>query len=352
MVSAMSVVARFPAARVVVLGDLVADEYVHGETERVSREAPVLVVRYESAETKLGGAANAAANVAALGGHAIPVGVIGSDATGRRLREQFLAVGAEVDGLLVTRGRCTETKTRILAGGRSTTRQQMLRLDRSADRPLRRSERAQLQERLLRTCANAGALVVSDYGSGLIDAALAEVIRGLSAKLPVCVDSRYAIASFRGVTLAKPNEPELEAAIGRRLTTDADLEDAGQALLRKLEVRALVVTRGRRGMSLFQPSNATVQIPVWGPAEAVDVTGAGDTVLATLALALASGADFEEAARLANVAGGIVVQKPGTATCTLAELSAALEQQDAATKPATRGRRVAAARRAARRKKG
>jgi rfaE bifunctional protein kinase chain/domain len=314
----------FGKARVVVLGDLVADHYIYGETERVSREAPVLIVRHQSSETKLGGAANAAANVAALGGQVSPVGIVGRDAQGRELVEAFETLGARTGGVLVSSRRCTETKTRILAGGRSTTRQQMIRLDRADEQPLSAGDRRQLRERLKEACRGAQALVVSDYGAGLVDATLAEDIRQLAAKMPVCVDSRYSIQLFKGVTLAKPNEPELEAAIGHRLRTDEDLERAGRTLLDQLEVRALVVTRGQKGMCLFERDRKTLQIPVWGPTEAVDVTGAGDTVLASLALGLAVGASFDEAARLANIAGGIVVQKPGTATCSQAELLAAV----------------------------
>jgi rfaE bifunctional protein kinase chain/domain len=323
--AAAGLVHRFARARVVLLGDLVADVYQYGETERVSREAPVLVVRHESTETKLGGAANAAANIAALGGRVSPVGVVGKDAAGRELLRQFQDLRAETGGILVSAGRCTETKTRVLAGARSTTRQQMLRIDRAEEKPLTEAERSRIRQRLTRACRNAQALVVSDYGSGLIDGALTDEVRKIARRLPVCVDSRYGIRSFHGVTLAKPNEAELEAAIGGRVRTSADLERAGRVLLEQLQVRALVVTRGHNGMSLFETGKPTVSIPVWGPAEAVDVTGAGDTVLATLTLALAVGAGFEEAARLANVAGGIVVQKPGTATCSSAELLAALE---------------------------
>ena len=343
--SAVDRVRSFRGARVVVLGDLVADEYIYGETERVSREAPVLIVRHQSSATKLGGAANAAANVAALGGQVTPAGVVGRDPAGRELLRQFRELGAGTNGILVASRRCTETKTRILAGGRSTTRQQMLRLDRAEERPLSRSERARLREHLRESCRGAQALVVSDYGSGLIDATLTKDIQELARSLAVCVDSRYAIQSFGGVTLAKPNEPELEAAIGGRLRTEDDLERAGRTLLGRLGVRALVVTRGQNGMCLFEPDRPTVSIPVWGPAEAVDVTGAGDTVLATLALSLAAGASFEEAARLANVAGGVVVQKPGTATCTQEELLAALAEQTPTRRKSSSAPRRAALRR-------
>ena len=323
MLNARSI-ARLGRAKVVVLGDLVVDEYVYGETERVSREAPVLVVRHESTEAKPGGAANAAANVAALGATVLPVGVVGRDVSGKALVDWFRRVGAVVDGIVVSAGRLTETKTRILAGGRSTTRQQMLRVDRSDPRPLTTSLRRLLAARLESACAQADALILSDYGSGLVDDAILGIAREVARRIPVCVDSRYGLRRYVGLTVVKPNEPELEAAIGTPLRSDDDVERAGRALLSELGVKALVVTRGRRGMWVFEPRRETVHIAVHGPAEAVDVTGAGDTVLATFASALGAGASFVEAAMLSNVAGGVVVQKPGTATCSAAELKAAL----------------------------
>lgn len=319
-----TLVRRLRGATIAVLGDLVADEYVFGETDRVSREAPVLIVRWESTETKLGGAANVAANVAALGAKARPVGLVGDDAAGRAMLGLFEGLGADTRHVLRARGRVTETKTRILAGGRSTTRQQMLRLDRADDAPPTPAMRRRLAGLLEDAAREADALVVSDYGSGLVDDALRATVRRIAGKIPVCVDSRYGLRAFTGVTLVKPNEPELEAAVGHRLRTDADVERAGRLLLDQLEAKALVVTRGRKGLWLFEKKRETVRIPVYGPEEAVDVTGAGDTVLATLASALGAGASIEGAARLANVAGGLVVQKPGTATVSHAELSSAL----------------------------
>jgi rfaE bifunctional protein kinase chain/domain len=180
--------------------------------------------------------------------------------------------------------------------------------------------------------------VVSDYGSGLCDETMIAAVVEFAKKKPVCVDSRYALRRFKGVTLAKPNEPELEAMAGRKLRTAQDVEAAGRALLAELGVQALLVTRGHHGMSLFERGKRTVQIPIWGPEEAVDVTGAGDTVLATVAGALGAGASFEAAARLANVAGGVVVQKPGTATCTSAELASALATPEPVTQKVPRPR--------------
>lgn len=321
--SVSRVVHRFPSVTVALVGDLVADEYVYGETDRVSREAPVPVVRFESSEIKPGGAANAAANLAALGVRVRTVGVVGADAAGRGLVDALSRAGAEVDGTLVIRGRQTETKTRILAGGRSTTRQQMLRVDRSDPAPLSAAARRRLLAALDEACRGADALLVSDYGGGLFDMELIEKVRDIAQRMPVCVDSRHRIRAFTGVTLVKPNEPELIAAAGGVLGDDRAFERGCRKLLSELEVRALVVTRGRQGMWLLCPGERTVRIPAHGPAEAVDVTGAGDTVLASLTAALASGTSFEEAMRLSNVAASVVVQKPGTATCTAAELLAA-----------------------------
>jgi len=315
--------ARLSDVTVVVFGDIVADVYWFGETERVSREAPVPVVRHESSEVRLGGAGNVAANAAALGARVRPVGLLGDDAAGGEILNLYAGLGAPTDGIVVVPGRLTETKTRILAGGRSTTRQQMLRVDRADDRPPDVRVRRRLRDALRRACEGAQALVVSDYGSGLVGRALAGEVRALARRIPVCADSRYGIRAFRGVTLAKPNEPELEAAIGRRVRTGAELERAGRLLRRELGVRALLVTRGKLGMTLFEHGRTT-SIPAHGPGDAVDVTGAGDTVLAAMAAALAAGAESVDAARLANVAAGVVVQKPGTATCSRAELAAGM----------------------------
>lgn len=315
--------AQLHNATVVVLGDLVADEYLFGETDRVSREAPVPIVRWESVQTRPGGAANVVANVAALGAKARCVGLVGADTAGRALLSLLQEAGADASTVVSLRDRCTETKTRILAGGRSTTRQQMLRVDRADDRPISSRQRARLVAAFEEACRGADVVVVSDYGGGLVDDALAETLRKLARKMPVCVDSRYDLARFSGVTVAKPNEPELEAAVGRRLRTADDIAAAGRSLRDELGVEALVVTRGQHGLDVFL-ADRVENVPVWGPSEAVDVTGAGDTVLATLACAMGSGADIVSAARLANVAGGIVVQKSGTATCSAEELAAAL----------------------------
>jgi rfaE bifunctional protein kinase chain/domain len=314
---------RLPGAEVVVAGDYVADEWIYGETERISREAPVLIVRYERTELKAGAAGNAAQNAAALGVRVRAVGIVGDDAMGRALLDLLESSGVDVSGMQRLRGRATEAKTRILAGGRSTRRQQMLRVDRAPAAPLPAAAQARFLRDLLRAARHAQAVLASDYGSGAFGPAAIDALRSLKrGGLPVCVDSRYRIVEYAGVTMVKPNEPELEAATGISLQAPAGLERAARALLRRLGCDQVLVTRGRNGMSLFRKREATVHIPAHGEQEAVDVTGAGDTVAASYGAAIAAGASAEEAARLANVAGALKVTKLGTAVVSRAEILA------------------------------
>lgn len=313
----------FRGAEVVVVGDYVADEYVYGETERVSREAPVLIVRYESSELKAGGAGNAAANLAALGLRVRAVGAVGDDALGAALLGALQEAGVDVAGMVRVPGRRTEAKTRILAGGRSTRRQQMIRLDRAPGEPLPAAAARRVLREVERLGRRAKAVLASDYGSGLVAPPVIDALRKVKrGGVPVCVDSRYNLRAFTGLTMVKPNEVELEAASGVSLSAPGGLERAARALLRKVDGEVLLVTRGRNGMSLFRRGAPPVHVPAHGSLDAVDVTGAGDTVAAAFTAGLAAGGDPVEAARLANVAGALVVQKPGTATVSHAELSA------------------------------
>ncbi len=315
----------FARSEVVVVGDFVADEYVYGETHRVSREAPVLVVRYESSELKPGCAGNAAQNLSALGVKVRAIGVVGDDALGTALLDELEGVGVDVSGLQRLPGRQTEAKTRILAGGRSTRRQQMIRLDRAPREPLPATAERRLLKELERAARRAGTVLASDYGSGLLGPAAVEALRRVKRSgVPVCVDSRYGLRAFTGLTMAKPNEVELEAASGVSLAQPGGVEKAARVLLRRLDCDVLLVTRGRNGMTVFRRGAPPVHVPAHGSQEAVDVTGAGDTVAATFSAGLAAGGDPVSAARLANVAGALVVLKPGTATVTREELAAEL----------------------------
>ncbi|MEW6433831.1 MAG: PfkB family carbohydrate kinase [Myxococcota bacterium] len=316
----MDLVERFARVRLLLVGDLLADHYLYGQTERVSREAPVLIVRQESDEVQLGGGGNAAANARALGAKVTAVGVVGRDAMGAELTRLCRARGIVLKAVSGP-GLATETRTRVLAGGVSTTRQQMLRIDRGATGPLPAPVRKALARTLEVAARSADVVMVSDYAAGVLcDETRAALRRVAKRGVPVCVDSRFALATMTGFAVCKPNEPELAALTGLPVRTDAEVVAAGKAALRQLRCDVLLVTRGRRGMMLFEPGARPVAIPVHGADEAVDVTGAGDTVGAALAVALGAGASPLEAASLANVAGALAVAKPGTATVTSSEL--------------------------------
>ncbi len=317
-------VRRFSKVRALVVGDLVADRYIYGQTERISREAPVLIVRHQSDEVKLGGAANAAANAAALGARVTAVGVLGKDDAGDALRERF----AEADiAVKAVRAAATETKTRVLAGGLSTTRQQMIRIDRGAVGPLPEDVRRRLAAALRAALAKCDVAIVSDYGAGVLCDETRAELKSFARRGLLCVDSRFDLHRFRGATMCKPNEPELAALTDMPVGTGSELIRAGRRALEMLGCQTLLVTRGKQGMAVFSKREGPVFLPVYGPEDAVDVTGAGDTVVATCAVSLAAGASAIEAAQLANVAGALKVQKSGTATVSAAELKAELEGQ-------------------------
>jgi rfaE bifunctional protein kinase chain/domain len=314
--------------RVVVLGDLLADEYVSGRIARVSREAPVLILEYDSTDIRPGGAGNAAHNVAALGGAATLVALAGRDDAGRRVLASF---PRSVDTRHVVRpaGYRTPLKTRILAGGIHSAKQQVVRIDRHARAPIADGWRAAWLRAAARALRGADAVLVSDYGSGLLSPALvSSLVGGLHTgrgRVPVLVDSRYELLRYRRLTACTPNESEVELALGTSIGNNPRaLERAGRAILARTGMDAVLVTRGSRGMALFEPGAPTVHVPIHGSDEIADVTGAGDTVMATLTLALAAGATMADAARLANYAGGLVVMKRGTATVTARELAAAV----------------------------
>lgn len=326
----LALVESLPGRRVLVVGDLIADEFIYGEVSRVSREAPVLILKYDATEIVAGGAGNAANNVAALGGRAGLVGLTGADPDGRRLLAS-LHPGVDRRHVVRTRGYRTPVKTRILAGGVHAARQQIVRIDRATDWPLDEAISRTLARKIGPALDGCDAVLLSDYGSGLVTPALADTIRRAVVRrtrrrpVPVLVDSRYRLAGFRGLTACTPNESEVEQVLGLRIDEDPDaLERAGRLLLGRTRMQAVLVTRGSRGMALFQPRQATIHVPIFGSDEVTDVTGAGDTVLATFGLALAAGASFYEAARLANYAGGIVVMKRGTATVSAKELADAI----------------------------
>src|SRR6185437_6263722 len=304
----VKIIEQFPKLSITVLGDLIADEFIYGEISRVSREAPVLILRHRDRTVVPGGAGNAIYNLADLGVTVLPVGVIGDDEAGRMLLHAFRQKHISVSAIRRLKGRGTVTKTRVLAGTTHSPRQQVIRdITFQARGYIRASD----------------ALLISDYGYG---AATPEIFDNIRARaslngVPVTLDSRYRTLAYNGVTAATPNESELEEVLRTRIGNDnARLFATGKAVMQKMKLQSLLVTRGKDGMVVFSRGNKPVPIPIYGSDEVADVTGAGDTVIATYTAALAAGADPESAARLANYAGGIVVMKRGTATVTRAEL--------------------------------
>jgi D-glycero-beta-D-manno-heptose-7-phosphate kinase len=328
----IALVSKLRGRRVVVLGDLVADEFVHGEIARVSREAPVLILEQSRIECVPGGAGNAVANLHALGARPVPVGVVGRDETGQRLLALFRRKGVVTSGIAAERGYETPTKSRILAGGIHTRRQQIVRVDRGARHgDLSRPLTSRLRERLIRALRSVDGVLVADYGYGAASPALVRSVgRPLSAKV-VTVDSRGRVAAFRRAAGCTPNQEELENAVGLSGSPDdRAVTAAGRELLRTTGNRTVLVTRGAKGMILFQKGAPPIPIPPFGSGEVADVTGAGDTVIAAYTLALLAGGSPEDAAVLANVAAGIVVMKYGTATVSAGELTAALRSAGSA----------------------
>jgi D-glycero-beta-D-manno-heptose-7-phosphate kinase len=330
------IIESFPRITIAVLADLVADEFVFGEISRVSREAPVLILKHRERSVVPGGGANAVHNLAALGVKVLPVGILGDDEPGQLLLQIFRKAHIPVSGILKNNDYMTVTKTRILAGMAHTARQQVVRLDREPE-----SEPDPEMQRKLVTAASeysqgANALLVSDYGYGSATPAILNRIRetGDLDRVPVVLDSRYRILQYSGVTAATPNEPEVEEALGMRIGQNWNqLCSAGEQIMSRMKLQSLVVTRGRDGMVAFAPRRKPVDIPIFGSDQIADVTGAGDTVIATFTAALAAGASSEQAAHLANYAGGIVVMKRGTATVSRVELLRALDTSPPVTRP-------------------
>jgi D-glycero-beta-D-manno-heptose-7-phosphate kinase len=329
------IVESFPKITITVVGDLVADEFIFGEISRVSREAPVLILKHRERTVVPGGGANAINNLADLGVNVLPVGVVGDDEVGRLLLKAFRHKHIPVSGILKDKSYTTVTKTRILAGMTHNARQQVVRVDREPETEPNRHLKRELVLAARQYIRASDALLISDYGYGAASPAILDAIRerGRLNGVPVILDSRYRMLQYSGVVAATPNEPEVEAALGLRIGNDwSSLCSAGESVMSRMKLRSLVITRGRDGMAAFTGKHKPVDIPIFGSDQVADVTGAGDTVIATFAAALAAGASTEEAAHLANYAGGIVVMKRGTATVSRQELLDALEQSPPATR--------------------
>ena len=316
----LNIIKRFSERRIVIVGDAIADRFLHGSISRVSREAPVFILRHEQTETIPGGAANCAVNLASLGAHVSLVSVVGNDEPGAELKNRLDRAGVDISSVQTSEKIQTTTKVRILAGHAHSSRQQVIRIDYEgaplADLTLRNS----ISEELKKKIPEADALIVSDYNYGVVDDSITQLLRAQNQTLPVLVDSRFRLESFQGFTAATPNEDEVENLIGEQLDSEAKLKSTAANLKKRLGFKALLVTRGPNGMMLLEDGAEPLHIGAVGGDQPVDVTGAGDTVIATFTLALASGASFSDAAHLANYAGGLVVMKRGTASVTAHEL--------------------------------
>lgn len=321
----LSLVDGMAGQPVVMLADLVADRFIDAAPKRISREAPVLILKYEGERITPGGGANAVANVAALGGRPLPLGVVGDDDSGRAILAALDAMGVDTAGICTRPGYRTPTKVRVLAGGRHSLKQQVVRFDIEDELDLGLEEERHFARQLGAWDSGAKVAVLSDYGYGTVRpglvAALCEALADGGVTLG---DSRHRLHQLTGLDGATPNEEEAESLIDARLDGGfPEVAAAVDALRRRLRLRFLVVTRGRHGMVLATDEGAA-SIPVHGTDQVADVTGAGDTVIGTFALALAAGATPLEAALLADYAGGVVVMKMGTATLSPEELRRAV----------------------------
>ena len=316
---------------VVVYGDIVADRFIYGTPKRISREAPVLILRQYRDDILLGGAGNAIHNIASLGGLPVPVSVVGNDAAGTTLVRQLVAQGIDCGAILRADRYNTPTKVRILGGMPHASRQQIVRYDIEDEFQMTHDEAVRFAEVLRGHIGLCHAALISDYGYGVVTPNVVGSLTRAAHGKAVTLDSRYNLLDYPGVTAATPNEEEAAAAAGTSLW-NGDEEKIGEVALtlqQGLDSDAVLITRGSRGMALFERDRPDpVLIPVWGTDQVADVTGAGDTVIATFTLALAAAASYAEAAKLANYAGGIVVMKMGTATASNDELRHAIERDE------------------------
>ena len=312
---------------ILVIGDMVADIYLDGRISRISREAPVLVLEQAGEKVVAGGAANVVNNIATLGGKVHAVGLVGRDKSADGLREILAANGADVRGLIADDSRPTISKTRIIAGGRATVSQQIVRIDRESTAPLAPAVEAELRAYIKSFLPTVEGVVISDYGSGTVTEGLQSLLIDYcqTKGIPSIVDSRYAVRRFFGIGYVKQNDAEIAAAMGRELVTTEDIVAAAEELRQELAAKGVLVTRGELGMVLVE-HGAVHEIPVSDKSEVFDVSGAGATCVAAVILALAAGVAPATAARLSNIASGIAVRKLGTSTVSVRELAAAIEK--------------------------
>jgi rfaE bifunctional protein kinase chain/domain len=319
----LDIIDRFNEATIAVIGDMTVDIHIYARPHRLSREAPVVIVQYEDEEIMPGGAANVVNNLCALDVQVLPIGVLGDDVAGYGLVDSFSSSNVRKEGLVFEHGRSTVTKTRVLAGDAHTSKQQMLRLDKETTTPLSAETERRVLELLDSARQSADAIIVSDYGYDLITPAVRSRLRDIAKEKTVLVDSRYRLNDFKGATVVKPNESEARAAAGISGRSDEDVFEAGRRLLDMTSSQAVVLTRGNKGMIVFERDKEPTAVPICDAAHVTgitDVSGAGDTVASLLGLSLACGASYLEAAHLATYAAAVVVTKRGVAAATVEEL--------------------------------
>ena len=322
------IVSQLQGKKILVIGDMVADIYLEGRISRISREAPVLVLEQAGEKIVAGGAANVVNNVATLGGEVYAVGLLGDDHAAAGIKKALQENGANTEGLLLDASRPTIAKTRIIAGGRATVSQQIVRIDKESHQPMDKDFEQKILKYIEKLLPKIEGVVISDYGSGTVTPAIQKQLIKCCRKrnIPSIVDSRYGIHEFKNIGYIKQNDAELAAAVGRELIDEESLYDAGQELLNELSADGVLVTRGEKGMVLLEKDGAIHDIPVSDKSEVFDVSGAGDTCVATVILALAAGSEPAKAAEISNFASGIAVRKLGTSTVSATELRNVLQK--------------------------
>ncbi len=317
----VEIIQKFNQAQILVVGDLTLDEFLTGQVERISREAPVLIIRHEGTKQVPGGGANAIYNLAKLGAKVIAVGIIGNDDQGKALKAIFTEAGINTSGIFVDSDRPTVTKTRISGHARQSVTQQIVRIDRKSDAPISETLQKQLAEFIEANISQVDAIVCSDYGEGVMTEMV--IAAALKHNL-VIVDAQKDLHRYQGATIFTPNLPEAELAVGYGIST-GNLHTASQDLLNLTNAEQILITRGEDGMSLFGKDGTEFHIPAFNQTQVFDVTGAGDTVVAALTSALANGSSFWQASVLGNLAASIVVRQFGTTTTNTTEMVTALE---------------------------
>ncbi|MCK4401115.1 bifunctional hydroxymethylpyrimidine kinase/phosphomethylpyrimidine kinase [bacterium] len=313
---------EFSGKRVLSIGDMICDEYVYGEVSRISREAPVLILKFDSNMFRVGGAANAISNLKALGARVYPVGVIGNDNAGEEVISFLGKMSVDTGGIIIDKSCSTITKTRIMAGSFHTAKQQVIRIDKEKNFHISSIGETKMLTYLDEVLDTMDAVLISDYGyktvSKAVYSAISKYVR--KKKLVLVVDSRYGLLNYKYATAVTPNETEVEDVLHCSINGEKSLLSAAERLKSEIKCENAIITRGSKGIMVLDEHNKSTFIPIHGSTDVVDVTGAGDTVSAVVTLALSAGASAIEAARLANYAGSIVVMKTGAATATQKEL--------------------------------